>query len=203
MLGLPQSTKVNRRISKEKLYANAKPTATVKDLIKNQIESVVWRNKLAENTLNIAAGERIEEIQVFEVAIRQKDLDKRVLPTIAKSIPYKILFLLTYQGKLQAWMEVTDTFYCTDWFLEGNNVLTFEGLNLDAVYQNLARQIAGGRLDGVEDLVEAVERDKRRQKLEREIAALEKKIMKEKQFNKQVEMSGELKALRAEFEGFG
>lgn len=203
MLGMPQSTKVNRRISKEKLYANAKPTATVKDLIKNQIESVVWRNKLAENTLNVAAGERIEEIQVFEVAIRQKDLDRRILPVIAKSIPYKILFLLTYRGKLQAWMEVSDTFYCTDWFKEDSSVLAIEGLNLDTIYQNLARQIADGRLDGVEDLVEAVERDKRRQRLEREIAALEKKIMREKQFNKQVEMSGELKALRAEFEGFG
>lgn len=200
MLGLPQSTKVNRRITKEKLYANAKPSAIVKDLIKNQVESVIWRNKLAESTLNVAAGERIEEIQVFEIAVRQKDLDRRILPTITKSIPYKILFLLTNKGKLQAWMEVTDTFYCTDWFLEGSNVLTIEGLNLDTVYQNLARQIAGGRLDGVEDLVEAVERDRRRQRLEREIAALEKKIMREKQFNKQVEMSGELKVMRSELE---
>lgn len=203
MLGLPRSTKVNRRIAKEKLYANAKPTPTVKDLIKNQIESVVWRNKLAESTLNVAAGGSIEEIQVFEVALRQKDLDRRILPSIAKSIPYKILFLLTYQGKLQAWMEVSDTFYCTDWFKEDSNVLTIEGLNLDTIYQNLARQIAGGRLDGVEDLAEAVERDKYRQTLEREIATLEKKIMREMQFNRQVEMRGELKALRAKLEGQG
>jgi len=81
--------------------------------------------------------------------------------------------------------------------------LKFEGLNLDTVYENLVRQIAGGRLDADGNITEAVERDKRRQKLEREIAALEKKILREKQFNKQVELNSKLKRLRAELEGLG
>lgn len=201
MLGLPHSTKVNRRIAKEKLYANTRPSSAVKDLIKDQIESVYWRNKLAEGTMNVAAGEDIEEIQVFEIALRQKGLDRRILPLITKSIPYKILFILSYQKEFQVWMEVSDTFYCTEWLIFGDYVLRFEGLNLDAIYENLARQIAGGRLDNEGDIDEAVEKDKQRLKLEREIAALEKKMMREKQFNRQVEMSGELKRLIAELEG--
>jgi hypothetical protein len=116
MLGLPHSTEVNRRITKEKLYANAHLPASVKDMIKDQIESVVWRNKLADDTIGVAAGETVKEIQVFEVALRQKTLDKRILPAIAKAIPYKILFLLTFGGEAQAWMEVSGTFYNTDWF---------------------------------------------------------------------------------------
>ena len=63
------------------------------------------------------------------------------------------------------------------------------------------RQIASGRLDGARDIAEAVELDKQRQKLERDIAALEKKILCEKQFNRQVELNGELKRLRAALEG--
>ena len=43
--------------------------------------------------------------------------------------------------------------------------------------------------------------DKRRQKLEREIAVLEKKVLCEKQFNRQVELNSELKRLRTELEG--
>jgi len=73
-------------------------------------------------------------------------------------------------------------------------------LNLDAVYENLARQISGGRLGTDGDIEEAVDRDKKRQKLERDITALEKKLLREKQFNKQVELNGELKRHKKELE---
>lgn len=200
MLGLPRSTEVNRRVAKEKLYANATLTTQLCDIIKDQIESVVWRNKLADSTAGVAAGETVKEIQVFEVALRQRGLDKRVLPTIAKAIPYKILFVMTFGDEAQAWMEASGTFYNTDWFSLDRFTLKFEGLNLDAVYENLARQIAGGRLGAEGDIAEAVDRDKQRQKREREIAALEKKVLREKQFNRQVELNSELKRLRAELE---
>ena len=200
MLGLPRSTEVNRRVAKEKLYANATPTARVRDAIKDRIESVVWRNKLAAGTIGVAAGETVKELQVFEVQLRQRELDARVLPTIAQAIPYKILFVLTFGDEAQAWMEASGAFYNTDWVSRDGFTLKFEGLNLDAVYENLARQIADGRLGTTGDLAEAVDRDTRRRKLEREIAALEKKILREKQFNRQVELNGELKRLKQELE---
>ncbi len=203
MLGLPRSSEVNRRISKEKLYANTTLAASAKDMIKNQIESVVWRNKLADSTVGVTAGETVKEIQVFEVALRQNSLDRRILPAIAKAIPYKILFLLTFGGEAQAWMEAAGTFYCTDWFRLEGFALKFEGLNLDAVYESLARQIAGGRLGSEGDITEAVERDKQRQRLKRDIASLEKRVLREKQFNRQVELNSQLKRLKAELEGLG
>ena len=201
MLGLPRSTEVNRRVAKEKLYDNAALTTQTRDLIKDQIESVVWRNKLADNTISVSSGDMVKEIQVFEVALRQRGLDKRVLPAIAKAIPYKILFVLTFGDEVQASMEAAGTFYNTQWRANDDFMLKFEGLNLDAVYENLARQIAGGRLAADSDLAEAVDSDKRRQKLEREIAVLEKKVLCEKQFNRQVELNSELKRLRTELEG--
>lgn len=200
MLGLPSSTEVNRRVAKEKLYANAILNTSTKDMIKDQIESVIWRNKLADSTLSVAAGETVKEIQIFEVVLRQRTLDKRILPAIAKAIPYKILFVLTFGGEAQAWMEVSDTFYNTEWFTLEGFMLRFEGLKLDAVYENLARQIAAGRLNAEGDIAKAVERDKQRRKLEREIAALEKKILREKHFKKQVELNSDLKRLRKELE---
>lgn len=200
MLGLPRSTEVNRRVAKEKLYQNATLTPQSRDMIKDQIESVFWRNKLADSTVGISAGEEIKEIQVFEVQLRQRELDKRILPAISKAIPYKILFVLIFGDEAQAWIEASGTFYNTDWqFLDGFT-FKFEGLNLDTVYENLARQIAGGRLGEIGDIAEAVDRDKQRQKLERDIASLEKKLMREKQFNKQVELNSELKRLRKELE---
>ena len=200
MLGLSPSTEVNKRISKEKLYANASLTPQVRELIKSQIEAVIWRNKLAESTVGIGVGKDIEEIQVFEVQLRQRELDKRALTAIAKAIPYKILFMLVFEEEVQAWIEVEGVFYNTGWVITDTLLLRFEGLNLDTVYENLARQISGGRLGPDGDIAEAVECDKIRQKLEREIEALEKKLLREKQFNRQVEINGKLKRLRAERE---
>jgi hypothetical protein len=200
MLGLPSSTEVNRRIAKEKLYTNANMTPQVRAMIKDQIEAVVWRNKLADSTIGVAEGVTVKEIQVFEVQLRQYELDKRVLAAIAKAIPYKILFVLMFDNKAQAWMEAADTFYNTSWSPLDDFTLKIEGLNLDIVYANLVRQIAGCRLGTEGDINESVEHDKQRQRLLREIAVLEKKVQREKQFNRQVELNGELKRLRAELE---
>jgi len=52
----------------------------------------------------------------------------------------------------------------------------------------------------VEILPRAVERDRQRRELEREIAVLEKKVLRERQFNKQIEMNGELRRLMRELE---
>jgi hypothetical protein len=200
MLGLPRSTQVNRRVAKEKLYQNAALTPQTREMIKDQIESVFWRNKLADSTMAISAGETAPEIQIFEIQLRQRELDKRVLPAIAKAIPYKILFILVFDDEAQAWIEASGTFYNTDWQSLDGFTLKFEGLNLDAVYENLARQISGGRLGTDGDIEEAVDCDKKRQKLERDIAALGKRLLREKQFNKQVELNGELKRLKKELE---
>lgn len=200
MLGLPRSTEVNRRVPKEKLYANATLTPQLRDLIKDQIEAVHWRNKLANSTVGVSVGETVGELQVFEVELRQRDLDKRVLSAIAKAIPYKILFVLTFGSEVQAWIEASGVFYNSEWMPLDEIKLRFDGLNLDAVYESLARQIAGGRLGIDGDIAEAVDLDRQRQKLEREITALEKKVLREKQFNRQVELNGELKRLRAELE---
>lgn len=200
MLGLPRTTQVNRRVAKEKLYQNAALAPQTREMIKDQIDSVFWRNKLADSTMAISAGETVAEIQIFEIQLRQRELDKRVLPAIAKAIPYKILFILVFGDEAQLWIEAAGMFYNTDWQPLGGFALKFEGLNLDAVYENLARQISGGRLGTEGDIEEAVDRDKQRQRLERDIVALEKKLLREKQFNKQVELNGELKRLKKELE---
>ena len=57
-----------------------------------------------------------------------------------------------------------------------------------------------GRLGTDGDIEEAVDRDKQRQRLERDIVALEKKLLREKQFNKQVVLNSELKQLKKDLE---
>ena len=75
-----------------------------------------------------------------------------------------------------------------------------DGLNMDAVYESLVRQVAGDALqvDAGESLQASVERNEKRRQLEKQIAALESKMRKEKQLNRRMEINAEIKRLRTE-----
>ena len=213
MIGLPKSTEFNRRIPKQKFYENLTVSPTLKRFFVDQIKVIYWRNKIATTTMNLAAGEVVTEIEVFEVKLNESKLDESVLRQIDKEIPYHIIFLLEYDGKHQAWAAYKEavsgnnafkvgTYYHTDWMDETALPLKIDGLNVDKVYENYVRQIAGDALqaDSAESLKKSVERDARRQELQKQIAALEAKVRKEKQLNKQVQLNTELKRLRKELE---
>lgn len=210
MLGFPVSTEFNKRIPKQKFYENLDVSPTLRRVFVDQIRIVYWRNKLAASTLNIAAGEVVSEVEVFEVRLNEPKLDEAVLKQIDKEIPYHILFILTCDGKAQAWIGYKEAaasgssafkvnrYYHTDWMAEEELQLHIDGLNMDTVYESLVRQIAGDKLqaESGESLKESVERDEKKKQLEKQIAALESKMRREKQLNRQMEMNTELKQLR-------
>lgn len=99
MLELPATTAFNKRIPKQKFYDNLSVTPELKRVFVEQISAIYWRNKIATSTLNMAAGERITELEVFEIRLTKPELDTRVLQLIDKEIPYHILFLLEYDGR--------------------------------------------------------------------------------------------------------
>ena len=80
--------------------------------------------------------------------------------------------------------------------------LHIDGLNMDAVYESLVRQIAVDKLqtDSGESLKESVERDEKKKQLEKQIAALENKMRREKQLNRQMEINKQIKRLHKELE---
>lgn len=214
MLGFPVSTEFNKRIPKQKFYDNLDVSPTLRRVFVDQIRLVYWRNKLPASTLNIAAGEVVSEVEVFEVRLNEPKLDEAVLKQIDKEIPYHILFILTCDGKAQAWIGYKEAaasgnnafkvnrYYHTDWMPEDELQLRIDGLNMDTVYESLVRQIAGDKLqaDSGESLKESVERDEKKKQLEKQIATLESKMRKEKQLNRRMEMNAELKRLKIELE---
>ena len=214
MLGFPVSTEFNKRIPKQKFYENLDVSPALRRVFANQIKLVYWRNKLAASTLNIAAGDTVTEVEVFEVRLNEPQLDEAVLKQIDKEIPYHILFILTCEGKAQAWIGYKEAaasgsnafkvsrYYHTEWVPEDELHLSIDGLNMDAVYESLVRQIAGDTLqsDSGESLKESVARDEKKKQLEKQITALESRMHREKQLNRRMEMNAELKRLRRNLE---
>ena len=209
MLGLPVSTEFNKRIPKQKFYENIAVTPAMKRAFVEQIRIIYWRNKIATTTLNLAAGEQVTRLSAPE-------LDESVLRQIDREIPYHILFLLEYEGRYRAvigYKEAAagktafkvDRYYSTDWLDEDDLPVHLEGLTLDAVYESFVRQIAGDALGTGEStsLKDSVEQQKQREQLEKQIAALEAKIRKEKQPKKKFELVSELKQLQEDARKMG
>ena len=215
MLGLPKTTEFNKRIPKQKFYENMDISPALKKVFVEQVKIIYWKNKIAVSTTNLAAGSEVTELEVFEIRLNSPVLDDGLLRQIDREIPYHILFLLEYEGKYHAWIGYKEAaasgnkafkvngFYYTEWFVEDELPLKMEGLNIDAVYENFVRQIAGDKLSTKktgESLKESVEREEQRQTVQKQIEALKAKIKKEKQLNKQMEMNNELKKLKRELE---
>lgn len=216
MIELPASTLFNRRIPKRKFYDNISVTPQLKRAFDEQIDLITWRNKIASTTLNIAKGQTVYEVEVLSIKLKQQSIDPEVLSLIDKEIPYHILFLLEFNDMVQAWIGYKEesqtkpgsfkprTYYHTDWLPQESLNLRIYGVTMDTVYENLIRQVGGEQLGATSsdtDIKETLNRYEQRQKLQKEIDTLERKIQNEKQFNRRFELNSDLKRLREEMEG--
>lgn len=213
MFQLPKSTEFNKRIPKQKFYDNLDIPSRVKQEFKDKIQVIYWRNKISADTINLATGEEVDEVEVFEIKLRHPDLSVNVLKQIDREIPYHILFLLEYKDKYQAWIgykEATggnaafkvNQYYHTDWQIAPDLTLHIEGLDMDAVYEHFVRQVAGEALqiNHGESLSESIQHAQRREQLQKQIIKLETAIKREKQLNIQIQKNAELKKLKKELE---
>ena len=209
MIDLPGTTLFKRRIPKQKFYENLNVTTAIKQAFIEQIKVIFWNNKIAPATTNISAGKTVNEVELFEIKLNTQTLDEAVLKLIDREIPYHIVFLLSYEKKYQLWIGYKEEnggksafqvsgYYHTEWQTEEEISLEIQGLDMDSVYENFVRQIAGDTLkaENGESLQESVEREQQRQALKKQIEKLTKAVCREKQFNKQMELNKELKKLK-------
>ena len=211
MLQLPPSTLVNRKIPKNKFYEKLHANHQLRELFSQQVESIIWKHKLSQESIHLAPKGDIEEIQVFEIQLKQPYYSQDILQSIDKAIPYPILYVMTYalQSKLViAYKQrnhkdenkfVVRTYHESDWGpLEELEFAIVQGLDLEAVYENIIRSFLTVKARPEVDLEAVLERQTRFDKLSREGQRLESKIRSEKQFNRKVELNLELLRIRKE-----
>ena len=212
----PKSTEFNKRIPKTKFYEHLEIGKNIKDSFVQDIDSIIWANKIAPSTVNIAAGEKVTEIQVFRIILKQFDFNKDVLKTIDEQIPYHILFIVCYRDKEQAWIGYkeqsgsesrafkVDSYYHTAWQKPEELKLAIEGLNMDAVYESFVKQISAStapiQWDDSLSARDNTAKIEERKKLQKQIEKLERQLRKETQPRKKFELYQKLKDLRGKNE---
>ncbi|MDA8212324.1 MAG: DUF4391 domain-containing protein [Clostridia bacterium] len=213
MFNLPERTLYNRRIPKNKLYEKLKANTKLKDLFVEQVDYVVWKNKLSKDTVNLEPTEEVQEIQVFEIHLKQRELSREILENIDKSIPYPIIHVLIYQNQAKfavAYKQrnrndkdraVIRSYYESDWQpVKGISVNLLQGLDLKSVYENFIRSLMAVATEIDEELAKVVQRQEEIERPTRECARLETRIKSERQFNKKVELNMELQKKKRELE---
>ncbi len=207
----PIKTKFNKLIPKNKIYEKASINTALKDKIVKQIEKIVWLHKLSATTLNLNATDKITEIQVFDIELREDNLDEDVLKAIDKAIPFPIVFQLKKNDKVQIksaykrasesdtskW--IVDKYFSSPWIDNSHlKEILPTVLDLEKLYEVIIKELMPNITSAKKSLKEEIETHKELEKLEKQYEQLKAKRAKEKQFNKKVELNTELKVLKSQ-----
>lgn len=207
----PSQSLVNRVLPKNKVYANARISTRLKEAFVSDLHQIVWRAKLAPETIRLAATKDVPEIQVFELALRTADLSEDIPRTIDKAIPFPILFEMIFEGKvrmLAAWKRSSSSdsgqwtvsdYLATPWVLADSPRESLPvALDMSGLYEQMLRAFAPQPSRRGETLGQHMERLARIRALETEAEKLERRLTQEKQFNRKVEINGQIRTVRNE-----
>lgn len=206
LLRWPEAARVDRVIPKERLYTAGKVSSALKQRFVDEVQRARWAYKLGEESLRLAPGSFVTEIQVVVVELKGPNLDNSVLASIDKAIPSQVVFELRREDGL--WVEQlmaaaykltggrtkgTD-YFRTGWIGSDRPRLPLPAaLDMDGLYSQLLGRLLPHPMRPGETLSEALERMGQIRRLTREMAALEKRLHVEAQLNRRLELRRTLK----------
>ena len=213
MQPFPASTVFGRTIPKTKFYDRMSVSASVKHAFVSEVETIVWKNKLSATTLNVQPGERVCEIDVFEMSLKQPRVSDALLHAIDHGVPHLLLFLLRHEELWQAaigYKEIGKSaitlavkeYYRTTWQPLDHLPLAISGMTLDEVFDNFVRQIHTALPEAsTQSLRTDLETQARHEVLQRKIDALKRKMLAEKQPHRSFELFQQIRELQAHLQG--
>ncbi len=199
MFELPKECYVNKFIPKKVFYEKVGVSSGVKDEFVNLVDRITWLYKLSPDTIGITKTEKIEEIQIFQIDVREKRIPLSVIKTITKGVQYKILFFIKNNEEYCYSIKVDDSVYSTEW--NDDIKFDFNAINLEVVYENIVKSLIKEKNNN-KQFDEIIFIKNNRMSLEKKINLLKQKIKSEKQFNRKTELNIELNKLIKEMEAF-
>ncbi|MEZ5210458.1 DUF4391 domain-containing protein [Gordonia sp. (in: high G+C Gram-positive bacteria)] len=207
----PGSSHVGARVPKERFYDRGTLSAGLKDRFVSQVARITWAYKLSTATINVPGTDEIPEIDVFRIDTKNGDLADGVLAAIDKAIPRPLIFEVTRPvaeiGSGHGTIRMTaahkqvglgaaklSDYFTTGWLPADHDRTELPAaISLAALYAELIEPLTpletrpGEELSAVADRLAAIKR------LDREIAALERRLRTEVQLNRKVEIRRDLK----------
>ena len=199
MLGLPKSTEMSKQLPKKAIYTKFQMNTAAKEKIDADISRITIVNEIAPNKGNIPSGENVKSFFVLLVSLKKKEYDEKTIAMLSKLIPQNILFVLEYENESRLAIYHTKVMQ-TSWKPTEEQKVELKGLNLDTVWENIVIAVGGVNIEKGNTLDEQIEINEKKQKLEKEIAKLEKQARAEKQPKKKFELVLKVRSLKQEMD---
>lgn len=196
MYGLPSSTLVNRPLYKTAFFEKYNLKAAERDHFDADVSRMAIVAYLSPTKIPaLRPGQEVNEFYVLQVQLKQRDYDTKNILLLQKLIPQKIVFALEYDEDVQFCIFHT-RLQQSEWKHASEAEIPLKGLTFDDVWNNIVAEI--GSLDNAaeETLEQQIINREEREKLLRQIEALEKRCRTEKQTRKKYELHQQLLKLK-------
>lgn len=203
----PSATRFGRVVPKNKFYDHGKVTASVRERFVAEVQRITWAYKLAEATIHLQGDPAVPEIQVFAIDAKSDDVSDAVLAAIDRSVQFPVIFEIVSgdSGAPKTRMVAAhkqvggpaprfSSYFTTDWLpVDTPRVPLPTALDLPGLYGALlAPLMPVARIPG-EPIADTAARVDELRKVEREVAALERRLRNELQFNRKVQIRRQLR----------
>lgn len=213
LFAYPKQAEFGRVLPKNKIYEHSGASTRLRDLFVEQVEQIVWRYKLAPETINLAAKPGVPEIQVFAIQLKTPELHHDVLHCIDGAVQFPIVFELSHGQGAEAMTQVVAAYkrpseadsanwVCSDYFESGWMPATSEratlplAVDLGGLYEQMLQRLVPIVARTHEPLRDLIVRTEQVMAKKREISRTEARLNKEKQFNRKVKINAELRTLQ-------
>ena len=200
MFGLPRSTEIKKPLPKKAIFDRFKPRPDDRKLFDEQINRLVIAAEISPQTLAVAASSDVSAIYLILVTLKTPECDKKNIALLSKLIDQRMLFVLQYEDTVRLAVYRAERVLVSESKPLAEWKLNLRGLDLGAIWENIIAEISGIDLTEGKSLDETIVANERREKLTKQIAALEKKAMNEKQPRRKWELVEEVKKLKNEME---
>lgn len=203
MLNLPESTAIQppKIIYKKILYERFKEqlSGKKKESFDGDIARISLTNELSEKSLRLPKTDDVSAIYVARIDLKTKNFSEDNIAHLPKLFGQKMLFVLAFEEECRLAL-FEEKLLVGDWQREEELSIELRGLDLGALWENIACEIAGIEVKEGESLRDAVLKDEVKKKLKKQIESLEKRAAKEKQSKKKLTLFQEIKARKKELE---
>ena len=210
LLKYPESTIVNRVVPKTMFYKFMEVNPRMKTRFVNDVVNIKWLYKLAASTLNVTDTENMKEIEVFVVNLKQPDCTTDLFSFIDTNMPHHIVFILVHDNhamlliNYKDWAEDTHTkfkitqTFVSSWVSLDNLHLQIDGQSMPRIYDNFMAQVSGIGEHKAGCMADIVALKQQIAAVEAELKSLEKRMRKEPQLDRQIQMNKLVKTKRKE-----
>ena len=198
MYGLPQTTEIKKQLPKTRIFAKFNMPASQREHFDADISRIDIEVGVSKATVPaLAEGEEVKEFYVLGIHLKRKEYDPKNILMLTKLLPHKMVFSLHYEEEIQ--FAIHHTKLITSAWKNINHkseLINLQGLNLDAVWENIVKSIGHIEVEEGNTLTEQIKANEEQAKLLAQIKTLERKMASEKQPRRKREYFEQIKNLR-------